>query len=112
MRIGIVDVGSNTMRLLVAESASARVRSAPIHQDRAQVGLGAAIEHHGWIPTPKLAEAAACATPVRVAGPGAALRRPARVVTAPGRQSVNADDLVIELQRGDRRGAARAVRRG
>ena len=55
MRIGIVDVGSNTMRLLVAETAAGAV--APIHQDRLQVGLGAAIEHHGWIPDAKLAEA-------------------------------------------------------
>ena len=97
MRIGIVDVGSNTMRLLVAETAAGAV--APIHQDRLQVGLGAAIEHHGWIPDAKLAEAADCAR--QFASQARALRCGDLrvVVTAPGRQSVNADDLVIELQR-------------
>jgi exopolyphosphatase/guanosine-5'-triphosphate,3'-diphosphate pyrophosphatase len=97
MRIGIVDVGSNTMRLLVAETAAGGVE--PVHQDRSQVGLGAAIEHHGWIPAPKLAEAAECAR--QFAQQARALRCGDLrvVVTAPGRQSVNADDLVVELQR-------------
>jgi len=97
MRIGIVDVGSNTMRLLVAETEAGAV--VPIHQDRLQVGLGAAIEQHGWIPDAKLAEAADCAR--QFASQARALRCGDLrvVVTAPGRQSVNADDLVIELQR-------------
>ena len=54
---------------------------------------------HGWIPDAKLAEAADCAR--QFASQARALRCGDLrvVVTAPGRQSVNADDLVIELQR-------------
>jgi len=59
MRIGVIDVGSNTMRLLVASSSASGFAS--LGEERAQVGLAAAIERHGWIPAEKLEEAAQAA---------------------------------------------------
>ena len=51
--IGVVDVGSNTVRVLVAEHGET------ILTERVMLRLGADIEAHGHIPDAKLAETAA-----------------------------------------------------
>lgn len=89
--VGVVDVGSNTVRLVVAEGGR------PVLQLREALGLGAAIEEHGAIPPAKLAETAAAV------GRFADAARTERVaafeilVASPGRQAANADDLVEAL---------------
>ena len=64
MRVGIVDVGANTVRLLVAVKDGERV--VPVREERVQLGLGEQIERTGRISEEKLEEAAlTAATRVR-----------------------------------------------
>src|SRR6476620_12235261 len=59
MRIGIIDIGSNTARLLVATVDGVGVDR--LEEQRAYLGLGRAIERTGELPQRKLAQAAALA---------------------------------------------------
>jgi exopolyphosphatase/guanosine-5'-triphosphate,3'-diphosphate pyrophosphatase len=97
MRVGVIDVGSNTVRLLVAEEAPDGLRS--VRQRRARVGLGADVELHGRISRSKLEEAAtsvrAFAAEARELGCG----RIEIVVASPGRQAENAGRLIQLLAR-------------
>lgn len=54
MRLGCIDIGSNTTRLLVADSDGARLRW--IHQERAFTRLGHELFEHGAIGDRKIAE--------------------------------------------------------
>jgi exopolyphosphatase/guanosine-5'-triphosphate,3'-diphosphate pyrophosphatase len=98
MNVGIVDVGANTVRLLVA-TRDAHGCVDPIREDRRQVGLGQEIERsEGFIGEQKL-DAAAIAAQAHVRRArklGAA--RVAVLVTSPGRQAANADELVHRLR--------------
>src|SRR5215472_15946173 len=97
MRVGIVDVGANTVRLLVAVRGPRGV--APVREERVQVGLGEEIERKGEIGSAKLREAAEAAR-LRVA-----TARKERcdlievLVTSPGRQSANGDELTKMLRK-------------
>lgn len=97
MRVGIVDVGANTLRLLVA--AGDRDGGLELlREDRRQLGLGEEIEKNGGpIGDEKLAEAAAVAQ--------RHVRRARKLncdvievlVTSPGRQATNAKTLIEVL---------------
>jgi exopolyphosphatase/guanosine-5'-triphosphate,3'-diphosphate pyrophosphatase len=97
MKVGVVDVGSHTVRLLVAEQKRGALE--PVREERAALGLGAEVEQLGLISKEKLEE-----TSDQVRG-YARLARKAGVdvleviVTAPGRQSRNGRELVLELAR-------------
>jgi len=97
MRIGVIDVGSNTTRLLVADAAADDL--APLEKAKVRLGLGEEIERYGAVSAVHLAAAAKA-----VRGMAAAARL-ARVVsldmflTAPGRQADNAEELVAALTR-------------
>jgi exopolyphosphatase / guanosine-5'-triphosphate,3'-diphosphate pyrophosphatase len=101
VRAGIVDVGSNTVRLLVAAGDG---RGAPVgvREEKAYVRLGAEIVRHGAIRAEKLEEA------VSVARRYARIARklgadPVEViVTAPGRQAENGDELAHALAQATR----------
>jgi exopolyphosphatase / guanosine-5'-triphosphate,3'-diphosphate pyrophosphatase len=98
MRVGVIDVGANTLRLLVA-SRDDRGRVEPIREDRRQLGLGEELERTGGlIGEEKLETAAAVArTHTRRARKlGAA--RVSVLVTSPGRQATNAEELVSALR--------------
>jgi exopolyphosphatase / guanosine-5'-triphosphate,3'-diphosphate pyrophosphatase len=88
MRAGVIDVGSNTVRLLVA--APSRRGLNTILSERTHVGLGAEVERDGLLSERKILHAA------ELAGRYAALARSCGaaglevLVTAPGRQGRNA----------------------
>jgi exopolyphosphatase / guanosine-5'-triphosphate,3'-diphosphate pyrophosphatase len=97
MNVAVIDVGSNTIRLLVAARSQAGLTC--VARGKRAVGLGTDVERLGGVSAAKLAEAAEC-----VAG-FAAEARTARavhldvVVASPGRQAENADQLVHMLSR-------------
>ncbi len=95
MQVGIVDVGANTMRLLVAARDGAQLVA--VREDRVQLGLGEEIERNGRISDEKLddtaAAAAACVRRARKLGSVAV----EILVTSPGRQAENGDELVLRL---------------
>jgi exopolyphosphatase / guanosine-5'-triphosphate,3'-diphosphate pyrophosphatase len=97
MRIGVVDAGSNTIRLLVANVEGTTV--VPIEKGRARLSLGEEIERRGAVSTTSVAAAA------KAVRKFCTVARQHRVdaldvfVTAPGRQSANASELVRALQR-------------
>jgi len=85
MKVGVVDVGSNTVRLLVAAVAGGEVRS--LREERAHVGLGEEILVHGRVRRRKLEELAGVATEFGRIARKHRVRELETVVTAPGRQS-------------------------
>jgi exopolyphosphatase/guanosine-5'-triphosphate,3'-diphosphate pyrophosphatase len=96
MKIGIIDVGSNTVRLLAAERGAGGIVY-PLHEARRQVGLGETIERRGRITDAKLAETARAARDYAKLARRLDCERLEVVVTAPGRQSANAEDLLDVL---------------
>lgn len=87
MPLGVVDVGSNTVRLLVSEHGKA------VLELRENPGLGACIEHDGAIPPDKLAETAEYAQRFVEAAREAGAARVEVLITSPGRQAANGAEL-------------------
>lgn len=85
MKVGVVDVGSNTVRLLVASVREGEVRS--IREERAHLGLGEEIVRHGRIRRQKLDELRKVARGFRDVAREHRVRELETVVTAPGRQA-------------------------
>jgi len=106
VKVGIIDIGSNTVRLLAAESGRSGAVTA-LHEERHQIGLGDAIERRGRIPEAKLSETADCARSYAKLARRMGCDRLEVVVTAPGRQSLNAAALLAAL--GDAVGVAPRV---
>jgi exopolyphosphatase/pppGpp-phosphohydrolase len=96
VKVGIIDVGSNTVRLLAAESGRSGSVTA-LREERRQVGLGDVIERRGRIPDAKLSETADCARSYAKLARRIGCDRLEVVVTAPGRQSSNAAALLAAL---------------
>ena len=95
MRVGIVDVGANTVRLLVASADQGCLVS--IREDRAQLGLGEEIERAGRIGEKKLSEAAETAKAHVRRARKLSCTSIAVLVTSPGRQAANGLELVSRL---------------
>jgi len=96
MRIGIIDIGSNTARLLVASVDNAAVER--LDEERAHLGLGAAIERTGGLPEGKLSETATLAAEYAARAATHDVDVLEVIVTAPGRQSENGGELVQRLR--------------
>jgi len=97
MRIGVIDVGSNTTRLLVASAV--RDGLVPLDSEKVRLSLGEEIERHGTV---SAVHVAAAAKAVRAMASTARRRRVASLdvfLTAPGRQAGNATELVAALSR-------------
>ncbi|MGH3037076.1 MAG: Ppx/GppA phosphatase family protein [Gaiellaceae bacterium] len=95
MKAAIVDVGSNTVRLLVAASDGAKVEA--VREEREHLLLGRAVERDGKLASARINEAARCtAAFVRVARK-LGVRDVEVIVTAPGRQAANGDELLRAL---------------
>jgi exopolyphosphatase/guanosine-5'-triphosphate,3'-diphosphate pyrophosphatase len=90
---GVVDVGSNTVRLHVAQDGRA------VFGDKTLLGLGEAVERYGRVPEAKLTEVAARVADyvqeAREHGAG----RVEVLVTSPGRQAANGGELLARLER-------------
>ena len=97
MRVGVIDVGANTLRLLVAERNAGGLDV--IHRERVQLGLGDYVEQSGKIPRERLAEARRIANGQAASARRLDCARLEVVVTSPGRQAANADELVASLSR-------------
>jgi exopolyphosphatase/guanosine-5'-triphosphate,3'-diphosphate pyrophosphatase len=95
VRVGIVDVGANTVRLLVASTVEGSL--VPIREDRAQLGLGEEIERTGRIGEQKLSDAAETAKAHVRRARKLSCRSIAVLVTSPGRQAANGQELVSRL---------------
>lgn len=91
----VVDVGSNTVRLLVARATEAGPATA--HTERIRLDLGHEIEKRGRISDVKLAKAAKAVRTFCARGRAAGARSLEVIVTAPGRQAENGDQLVAAL---------------
>lgn len=100
MRIGVIDVGSNTTRLLVASAGPKGL--VPLEKQKVRLSLGEEIERYGAV------SAVHCAAAVKAVREMASIARASRVdsldvfLTAPGRQAVNSDELVAALTRAAR----------
>ncbi|MBA2333232.1 MAG: hypothetical protein H0V94_10640, partial [Actinobacteria bacterium] len=97
MKVGVVDVGSNTVRLLVASVGSGEVRS--LEEGRAHLGLGEEILLHGRIRRRKLDELDAVVTEFARIARKHRVRELETVVTAPGRQGGESERLLEVLRR-------------
>jgi exopolyphosphatase/guanosine-5'-triphosphate,3'-diphosphate pyrophosphatase len=95
MRVAVIDVGSNTVRLLVAALKNGSVK--PVREERTAVGLAREIERTGRIAEKKIERAAQVARRYARDAAKAGAERVDVLVTAPGRQSENGADLVDAL---------------
>jgi exopolyphosphatase/guanosine-5'-triphosphate,3'-diphosphate pyrophosphatase len=95
MRVGVLDIGANTARLVVFERGLERVA-----EDRAALGLGAEIEATGRISPEKLVEVEEASARMLATGRAAGAARVEVLVTSPGRQSENGVELAAAIRRG------------
>jgi len=98
VRVGIVDIGANTLRLLVAVPDGRSI--APVYEEREQLGLGEDVERYGYITARKCADAVAIAREQTRKARKLGCERLELVVTSPGRQSANSDEFADALARG------------
>jgi exopolyphosphatase / guanosine-5'-triphosphate,3'-diphosphate pyrophosphatase len=95
VNVCVIDVGSHTVRALLACRDGDRVR--PVLQEKAAIGLGAEIERLGHLSGEKIDEAASLVAEFARVARKAGAAHVETLVTAPGRQSSNGDVLVHAL---------------
>jgi exopolyphosphatase / guanosine-5'-triphosphate,3'-diphosphate pyrophosphatase len=95
MDVGVIDVGSNSVRLLLATVRGGGL--VPLAEERVRLGLGEDVEQHGGVSRAKLAKAARAVSEYARLSRAHGVERLEVVVTAPGRQSANASELVRAL---------------
>lgn len=97
MRVGVIDVGSNTVRLLVASVSGAEART--LREERAHLGLGEEILRYGRVRRTKLDEVAAVTGEYARIARKLGVRELETVVTAPGRQGDQPQRLLDTIGR-------------
>jgi exopolyphosphatase/guanosine-5'-triphosphate,3'-diphosphate pyrophosphatase len=97
MKIAVVDVGSNTIRLLVARRLRAGV--AHVRTEKVRVGLGEDVELLGHISPAKLSRAAGAVRRLSAIARAEGAKRIDVLVTSPGRQAENGSELARVLER-------------
>jgi len=100
MRIGVVDVGSNTIRLLVARLEGGEVL--PVTKARVRLSLGEEIERTGEVSDTSILAAERAVAKLCALARRHAVESLDVFLTAPGRQSGNAGQLVASLARAAR----------
>jgi exopolyphosphatase/guanosine-5'-triphosphate,3'-diphosphate pyrophosphatase len=96
MRVGVMDIGSNTIRLLVADVRGVTV--APIEKGRVRLSLGEEIEQHGVVSATSIRAAAKAVKKFRALAARRGVDDVDVFLTAPGRQAANAAELVAALR--------------
>ena len=97
MRIGVIDVGSNTTRLLVASAAPDGLD--PLETEKLRLSLGEEIERHGVVSDVHVAAAAKAVAEMARAARRRRVDSLDVFLTAPGRQAGNSPELVAALSR-------------
>jgi exopolyphosphatase / guanosine-5'-triphosphate,3'-diphosphate pyrophosphatase len=97
MPVGVLDIGSNTIRLLVARVDGGEV--VPLDGGRVRLPLGEEIEREGRLSDTSIAAAAKAVRKLCSVARGHGVASLDVFLTAPGRQSQNADELVEALER-------------
>jgi exopolyphosphatase / guanosine-5'-triphosphate,3'-diphosphate pyrophosphatase len=97
MRIGVIDVGSNTTRLLVASAAPDGL--VPLESEKLRLSLGEEIERRGAVSAVHVAAAAKAVRDMAVTARRERVASLDVFLTAPGRQASNAGELVAALSR-------------
>jgi exopolyphosphatase / guanosine-5'-triphosphate,3'-diphosphate pyrophosphatase len=97
MRVGVIDVGSNTVRLLVASVAGDNVRS--VREERQYLGLGEEILRHGRVRRRKLDQVREVTGEYARIARKLGVREFETVVTAPGRQGESPERLLDAIGR-------------
>jgi exopolyphosphatase / guanosine-5'-triphosphate,3'-diphosphate pyrophosphatase len=95
MPVAIIDVGSNTTRLLVAERTPAGLE--PLCEERAYLSLGSLIAEHGELPAATIRETARCVAKYARRAHRLGAQELEVLVTSPGRQTANGDELLAAL---------------
>jgi exopolyphosphatase/guanosine-5'-triphosphate,3'-diphosphate pyrophosphatase len=93
--VAVIDVGSHTVRLLVAQRERGRIRA--VREEKAVLGLGTEVERLGRLSSEKLAETAGLVESFSRIARKAGASQVETVITAPGRQSANGAELVALL---------------
>ncbi len=96
MRVGVLDVGSNTARLLVGDVRGGIVE--PVATGRAYLGLGAEIADTGTLRRKTIDAAARVCRKYAERARELGVERAEVIVTAPGRQGVASAELVAALR--------------
>ena len=97
MRVAVIDVGANTARLLVADVLNGVTRT--VRETRAPIRLGDEIERRGTISDAKLAEVASAVSDAVATARAVGVDDIAVLVTSPGRQSANGEELARAIVR-------------
>jgi exopolyphosphatase / guanosine-5'-triphosphate,3'-diphosphate pyrophosphatase len=97
VRIGVLDVGSNTIRLLVA--GVERGELVPLEKEKVRLSLGEEIERYGAVSDVHIAAAAKAVRKLSVIARKQRVESLDVFLTAPGRQSGNSQKLVAALTR-------------
>ena len=96
MRVGVIDVGSNTVRLLVASVAGDTVRT--LREERVHLGLGEEILHYDRVRRRKLDEVREVTGEYARIARKLGVRELETVVTAPGRQGDSPERLIDAIR--------------
>jgi exopolyphosphatase / guanosine-5'-triphosphate,3'-diphosphate pyrophosphatase len=97
MRVGVIDVGSNTTRLLVASAGAGGLD--PLETQKLRLSLGEEIERHGAVSAVHVAAAAKAVRDMASAARRLRVDSLDVFLTAPGRQATNSAELVAALTR-------------
>lgn len=97
MRLACIDVGSNTTRLLVAESIPSGLRD--LHNERRFTLIGRSMSRDGHIPRAKVAEIAAAVANQAERARRMGAQRVRAVATAAIRRASNAEQLARDVER-------------
>jgi exopolyphosphatase/guanosine-5'-triphosphate,3'-diphosphate pyrophosphatase len=100
MRVAVVDVGSNTARVLVADVAAGRVDV--VAERRARLGLGAEIARRGRLSSDTVATVGRLCREYAKRVRALEAQRAETIVTAPGRQGSEPEVLVAALRQATR----------